>query len=166
MKSPATTTGAAMSTKPMATTAVSPRKNAGVQASSIRQSVPSQEHNTPLPLKRAPPASFKRLLGRSLPQPYHLTQSRGRVRAHPKPAAARKLKLHGFPAPNVVQPPVRREVNAPAVPPRVRHRRPSPNFRQQEGTLDEAGPKPKREALVIDVRGEGAKKDHRKCADA
>src|SRR5438552_2932968 len=28
-----------------------------------RQSVPRQGHNTPLPLKRSPPASFKRLLG-------------------------------------------------------------------------------------------------------
>ena len=28
-----------------------------------RQSVPRQGHNTPLPLKRPPPASFKRLLG-------------------------------------------------------------------------------------------------------
>jgi len=31
--------------------------------SSGRQSVPRQGHNTPLPLKRPPPASFKRLLG-------------------------------------------------------------------------------------------------------
>src|SRR5205809_7734133 len=29
-----------------------------------RQSVPRQGHNTPFPLKRSPPASFKRLLGR------------------------------------------------------------------------------------------------------
>ena len=28
-----------------------------------RQSVPRQGHNTPLPLKRSPPISFKRLLG-------------------------------------------------------------------------------------------------------
>ena len=28
-----------------------------------RQSVPRQGHNTPLPLKRSPPGSFKRLLG-------------------------------------------------------------------------------------------------------
>src|SRR5437773_5388952 len=30
-----------------------------------RQSVPRQGHNTPLPLERSPPASFKRLLGRA-----------------------------------------------------------------------------------------------------
>ena len=28
-----------------------------------RQSVPPQGHNTPLPLRRSPPASYKRLLG-------------------------------------------------------------------------------------------------------
>jgi len=31
-----------------------------------RQSVPHQGHNTPFPLKRSPPASFKRLLGSSV----------------------------------------------------------------------------------------------------
>ena len=31
--------------------------------SSGRQSAPGQGHNTPFPLKRSPPASFKRLLG-------------------------------------------------------------------------------------------------------
>src|SRR5438445_20479 len=31
-----------------------------------RQSVPRQEHNTPLPLERSPPAGFKRLLGSAL----------------------------------------------------------------------------------------------------
>src|SRR5204863_4781273 len=36
------------------------RKGAG------RQSVPRQGHNTPLPLKRSPPVSFKRLLGGDL----------------------------------------------------------------------------------------------------
>jgi len=30
-----------------------------------RLSVPRQGHNTPFPLKRSPPASFKRLLGRA-----------------------------------------------------------------------------------------------------
>src|SRR5438552_12169536 len=34
-----------------------------------RQSVPHQGHNTPLPLKRSPPASFKRLLGCVLSAP-------------------------------------------------------------------------------------------------
>src|ERR1051326_4617124 len=31
-----------------------------------RQAVPRQGHNTPVPLKRSPPASFKRLLGGNL----------------------------------------------------------------------------------------------------
>ena len=34
-----------------------------------RQSVPRQGHNTPVPLKRSPPASFKRLLGARVAEP-------------------------------------------------------------------------------------------------
>ena len=38
--------------------------------SSRRQSVPRQGHNTPVPLERSAPASFKRLLGRTSSKPY------------------------------------------------------------------------------------------------
>jgi hypothetical protein len=38
-------------------------RNARRRKSSGRTSVPRQGHNTPVPLKRSPPASFKRLLG-------------------------------------------------------------------------------------------------------
>src|SRR5437660_3370726 len=34
-----------------------------------RQSVPRQGHNTPFPLERSPPVSFKRLLGAAAPRP-------------------------------------------------------------------------------------------------
>src|SRR6266513_1004296 len=37
-----------------------------------RQSVPRQGHNTPVPLRRSPPASFKRLLGAAMRRRLHL----------------------------------------------------------------------------------------------
>src|SRR3989442_6158663 len=41
-----------------------------------RQSVPRQGHNTPLPLERSPPASFKRLLGAAATGPFSSFPSR------------------------------------------------------------------------------------------
>src|SRR6266516_3055580 len=51
---------------------------ARLRKSSGRQSVPRQGRNTPVPLKRSPPASFKRLLGSALALPLSFQPVEGR----------------------------------------------------------------------------------------
>src|SRR2546423_4378048 len=120
-----------------------------------------QGTNIAFPLERSAPASFKRLLGRSLPPPNQTTQLLGLICPNSQPPTIGQRQLHRPPACHVVEPAVGGPVNPSAIPPRARYGRTRLNLREGKGTPHHAGPEPERKALFIHLGGEGTKEEGR-----
>ena len=106
---------------------------------------------------RASRASFKRLLGRSAPNP--TTQLLRLIRPNSQSPTIAQRQLHRPTTCHIVEPAVGGPVNASPIPPGVRYGRARLNLRQGEGTPHHARPEPERKAPFIHLGGEGTKEE-------
>src|SRR6266513_1891906 len=94
-----------------------------------------------------------------------LAQALRFVRAHAKPPAILEPELNCSAPPNVVEPAVGGQMDAPAVPPGILHRGPGFDLSEVEGAADPPRPEPEDEPVLIDLDRHRAEAEYPKHRD-
>src|SRR5512143_162514 len=100
------------------------------------------------------------MLGCSLHHLDRLAQTLWFVGTNPEPTAVPELELHGSPTADIVEPPLRRQVDAPAIPPGLPDRGPGFDLGEAECATDPARPEPEGEPILIDLDRHCAKGEY------